>query len=654
MIHFTCRQCEHRLGVNKGLAGKKILCPRCETVNIVPAQSKSRKAKQSGREAASYCKPAEKPRAVAPRRSAPRKKPKEAKGREELRCRRCEKRLGRRAISRGKEGTRGTRVICPHCRTLNTIPPVAARQKESPQHRRAARGSDRRHRAAAHHERGGAPDAAGRKTGFRLTRKMKIMLCCAGIGVIAVGSVVVLIVAAGSAGPENPDDILKERIAAIESPPPVAAESAEGLLQQRDSLLQVEDRCRELYMDIDTAGLPEEQHAALVEDLDVRFKDMRQQIREIEEYLWPGPGPIQVMSQRVAPAVVLVRCVERGSTGTGFLIRHNGEYRVVTNRHVIEHCGDMCIVSFLDFSGDELFRSRGGADSVVYIHKHADLAILSLDDRAKDHLHGNDDVRPLEIVDTADDPGVGDKIWVQGHPGGLTHTVVSGSISAEREDVVFDGGRVFQLDATLNPGNSGGPVFDMRGRVVGVAVLKRNQKGGFERIGFAIRPEDLRYLLDDPSAYSLGREQIAAITKSEHGPFLAGIADVGEGTFTGGRTISEEDLGKIFILTKALLRKKLGSECRECELTRTGDGYTWDCTLGKKYLVFAVCHPMNDFEARLYIEGMNIPLINKKQTDARPIFGFQFMSPASKKYRLEISSTAEGVTKKVYLVVYEH
>ncbi|WP_428409998.1 Do family serine endopeptidase [Hyphococcus sp.] len=153
--------------------------------------------------------------------------------------------------------------------------------------------------------------------------------------------------------------------------------------------------------------------------------------------------------------------------GSGFFIDREGH--VVTNNHVVE---DADSVRIRLANGDEVDAEVVGTDPLT------DLAVLK--------------VKPLSnqpYVDFADDVNlrVGDWVVAVGNPFGLGGTVTSGIVSAiggqNRENQYLD---FIQIDAPINRGNSGGPTFDLKGRVVGVNTAIYSPTGASVGIGFAI------------------------------------------------------------------------------------------------------------------------------------------------------------------------
>mgnify|MGYP006274018523 FL=1 len=158
------------------------------------------------------------------------------------------------------------------------------------------------------------------------------------------------------------------------------------------------------------------------------------------------------------------------SLGSGFVIDPSGF--VVTNNHVIENA-DEIIVNFVD--GSSLEAELVGTDPKT------DLAVLKLEPEA-----------PLPFVDFGDSEAmrVGDWVVAIGNPFGLGGSVSAGIISARNRDInagPYDD--FIQTDAAINRGNSGGPLFNLDGEVIGVNTAIISPTGGSIGIGFAVPSE---------------------------------------------------------------------------------------------------------------------------------------------------------------------
>lgn len=155
------------------------------------------------------------------------------------------------------------------------------------------------------------------------------------------------------------------------------------------------------------------------------------------------------------------------AVGSGFIIDAAGH--VVTNRHVIDGAEQITVILS---DGTELEATLKGADTKT------DLALLEVEAD-----------RPLPYVEFGDSDSarVGDWVVAIGNPFGLGGTTTTGIISARGRDL--NAGPLddfIQIDAPLNRGNSGGPLFDTQGRVIGVNTAIFSPNGGNVGIGFAI------------------------------------------------------------------------------------------------------------------------------------------------------------------------
>ena len=169
---------------------------------------------------------------------------------------------------------------------------------------------------------------------------------------------------------------------------------------------------------------------------------------------------------------------ERQSTalGSGFIIDAKGI--VVTNNHVIQDAEDIIV----RVNGDKEFTAKViGADPL------SDIAVLQLDTKER--------FIPVKFGNS-DKARIGDWVIAIGNPFGLGGTVTSGIISARNRSIGLSRYEDFiQTDASINSGNSGGPLFDMNGDVIGIntAILGRSGSIG---IGFSIPSNSAKIVID--------------------------------------------------------------------------------------------------------------------------------------------------------------
>jgi len=155
------------------------------------------------------------------------------------------------------------------------------------------------------------------------------------------------------------------------------------------------------------------------------------------------------------------------SLGSGFIIKENGT--VITNNHVIANAEDILVRV-----GDKEYKAN-----VVGADPYMDIAVLKMETKDK--------FTPVSFGDS-DKARVGDWAVAIGNPFGLGGTVTAGIISARNRDINLTRYDDFiQTDASINQGNSGGPLFNLKGEVIGIntAIIAPGQSGSIG-IGFAI------------------------------------------------------------------------------------------------------------------------------------------------------------------------
>jgi serine protease Do len=214
-------------------------------------------------------------------------------------------------------------------------------------------------------------------------------------------------------------------------------------------------------------------------------------------------SPLSQAFKRVDSAVVVVRTNQRvpaawnGQTttaagiGSGVLVSRDG--KVLTAAHVVQSA-DAIVV---EFAHGEIVPAR-----VVASDPSADVALLEV-------AEVPESVAPAKLGDS-DETEVGESIFVIGAPLGITHTLTVGHVSARRLPATTAGGIVpaelFQTDAAINQGNSGGPMFNLAGEVIGVVSHILSRSGGSEGLGFVVTSNTARRLLLDEHSVWTGLE----------------------------------------------------------------------------------------------------------------------------------------------------
>ena len=186
--------------------------------------------------------------------------------------------------------------------------------------------------------------------------------------------------------------------------------------------------------------------------------------------------------ERASKAVVEISAGGGGgrAQGSGFVFDEDGH--VVTNQHVVAGASSIS-VSF--WNGAELGAELVGTDPST------DLAVLRV--QASPTL-----LEPLRLADSSA-VDVGDPVLALGSPFGLEGTITSGIVSALHREMTapnnFTITDTIQTDAAINHGNSGGPLLDHRGRVIGVNAQIESESGGSDGVGFAIPSNTVRSIV---------------------------------------------------------------------------------------------------------------------------------------------------------------
>ena len=196
----------------------------------------------------------------------------------------------------------------------------------------------------------------------------------------------------------------------------------------------------------------------------------------------PAPLDVKQITEKALKSVVVITYSGRDGAenglGTGFVISPDG--LIATNLHVIGEARPIK-VHFAD----------GKTYDVTSVHateRSVDLAIIRID---------AEDLPALPLAEKRLPQG--EQVVVLGNPKGLKHSVVTGVVSARRE---VDGVAMIQLAIPVEPGNSGGPVLDRRGRVHGIVTMKSTVT---ENLGFAVEIQALTPLIKKPNPIPMSR-----------------------------------------------------------------------------------------------------------------------------------------------------
>ena len=293
-------------------------------------------------------------------------------------------------------------------------------------------------------------------------------------------------------------------------------------------------------------------------------------------YSKASPGVVEITASGVASdaAGAFGPAQEGQATGSGFVLDDEGH--IVTNAHVVEGASSLS-VRFAD--GDEVAATLVGTDPST------DLAVIDVDVPASE-------LTPLSFADEST-VEVGDAVVAIGSPFGLESTVTAGIVSALDRTIEAPNGYAIdgaiQTDAAINHGNSGGPLLDASGDVIGVNAQIASESGGNDGVGFAIGVDTVKsvataladgqevdhaYLgvsLEDAD----GGPRVAAVTSGS--PAASGGVRVGDVivSIDGDRVSSSDEL------REAIQAHKVGTKVT-LTVQRSGDRQQLSVTLGER------------------------------------------------------------------------
>ncbi|MBI4567526.1 MAG: trypsin-like peptidase domain-containing protein, partial [Planctomycetes bacterium] len=182
--------------------------------------------------------------------------------------------------------------------------------------------------------------------------------------------------------------------------------------------------------------------------------------------------------------IALIRAISEGevATGTGFLVSDNG--LVITNAHVIAGADQIECAFSRKVGGSG---TQTGPAEVRMYDPDVDIALLKVS-----RFFPNVGVAGRKEQHKV---ATGDRVCVIGNPGGLEHTITEGLVShSDRQE---ENRHFIQISAAVNPGNSGGPLFDSEGSIIGVVTLKANN---LEGTGYALPAAEIERVLRDHQA----------------------------------------------------------------------------------------------------------------------------------------------------------
>ena len=274
-----------------------------------------------------------------------------------------------------------------------------------------------------------------------------------------------------------------------------------------------EDRTAQLTQDMDSRlNMLEKELQTKIEQMDNNGNSVSGTPNVSIDGLTPG----QVYAQNVASTVLVYSEVQQMgqygySTGSGFILTEEGY--VVTNYHVVEG-GSTYLVVTSDNVEHEATLVGGDASN--------DVAVLKMEGEGYQAVK----------LGSSDDLIVGDQVAAIGNPlGELTSTLTVGYVSAKGRYVTTESTTInmIQTDCAINSGNSGGPLFNMKGEVVGITTAKYSGTSGsgatIEGIGFAIPIDDVIAIVEDLIEFGYVNSAYLGIEVNNQNEIQAGLPD---------------------------------------------------------------------------------------------------------------------------------
>jgi putative serine protease PepD len=260
--------------------------------------------------------------------------------------------------------------------------------------------------------------------------------------------------------------------------------------------------------------------------------------------------------------------------GTGFVYDTKGD--IVTNQHVISGAGTVK-VKFSD--GSTYTASVVGSDSAT------DVAVLRVNAPSSK-------LNPLTLADSSK-VEVGDGVVAIGNPFGLDGTVTSGIVSAvgreisSPDDTPIEG--AIQTDAAINHGNSGGPLLDLRGEVIGITSQIQSEGGGNDGVGFAVPSNTVKSIAAQLIANGKAEHALLGVTPTDTANGVR-IATVKSGSAADDAGLKQGDVitavGSTKITSSAQIRAIIAGKQPGDGLTltirRDGSSKTVQVTLGAR------------------------------------------------------------------------
>jgi hypothetical protein len=266
------------------------------------------------------------------------------------------------------------------------------------------------------------------------------------------------------------------------------------------------------------------------------------------------------ITKKITPAVVLVTGItDDGKVlGSGFVVSSDG--KIATNLHVVQslRTGGVQLASGEKF---ELL-------SVLAFDERKDIAIIK--------IAGFD--LPSVTLGNSNNVQVGEPVLTMGSPLGLQGSVTTGVISSMRDDPFGGGFKMIQTDASVNPGNSGGPLLNQRGEVVGII---RYKIGGTENLNFAVPVNYLRGMLEAPlTPISLDELRAKLVKKTDVFQQGEGFPSRWKSLVSGTTRIVRREGDRIYAEMLVSEADKQAGQFAISDLKKQGDSYSGTLSVG--------------------------------------------------------------------------
>jgi serine protease Do len=219
-------------------------------------------------------------------------------------------------------------------------------------------------------------------------------------------------------------------------------------------------------------------------------------------YSFVNAQDVSALFEELDPAVVTIQVTEykiknqqlsaSGGLGSGVIISADG--LILTAAHVVESANEVLVKlkNNTSYKADVLSSSTAG-----------DIALIKLRNPPPD----------LKVVNpgNSDNAKIGEEVMVIGAPLGLEHSLSVGHISRKMNKNILTNGEMagfIQTDASINHGNSGGPMFNIKGELIGIVSFILSKSGGFEGLGFAVDINTAKKTLFDVNSFWTGFDGI--------------------------------------------------------------------------------------------------------------------------------------------------